>query len=542
MGKKQVNKERLPLDLLHKEVTETLSQEQEREIRQQVEKKAERQQVALHNVVETPQGRPLRNTVMLQGFEWYLPDDGQHWNRLKDMAEELTQMGVGGVWLPPFCKATGTNDTGYGVYDLWDLGEFDQKGAVRTKYGTREELENAIKALQAKGMQVYADIVLNHKAGADESELFSAIRIDPYNRARQLSEPYDIRGWTRFTFPGRQGKYSDFQWGFQHFTAVDYDDLHHEDGIFRILGENKAFSDKVDSEMGNFDYLMFADVDYRNEEVIGEVLKWGEWVINTLGLDGMRMDALKHVHHTFMNVFIRTMRLRTGKNLYCTGEYWHRDLHALETYLNQVEGQMALFDVALHFHFHEASLRGSHYDMRKLFDGTLVANSPMHAVTFVDNHDSQQGQSLESWVEDSFKELAYALILLRQDGYPCLFWGDYYGITEGPAPRPGMKKQLDPLLRARLEGAYGEQVDYFDHGNCVGWVRLGNPEVPGSGLAVVMSNGEEGFKRMSLGEDKAGSAWRDVTGRMQDPVVLDEHGEGTFHCHGQSVSVYCRDE
>jgi alpha-amylase len=45
----------------------------------------------------------------------------------------------------------------------------------------------------------------------------------------------------------------------------------------------------------------------------------------------------------------------------------------------------------------------------------------------VSNHDTQPLQSLESVVEAWFKPLAYALILLRKDGYPCVFAADYYG-------------------------------------------------------------------------------------------------------------------
>ena len=39
------------------------------------------------------------------------------------------------------------------------------------------------------------------------------------------------------------------------------------------------------------------------------------------------------------------------------------------------------------------------YDLRQLFEDTLVGCRPAQAVTFVDNHDTQPGQSLESWVE-----------------------------------------------------------------------------------------------------------------------------------------------
>ena len=63
-------------------------------------------------------------------------------------------------------------DVGYGVYDLFDLGEFNQKGTVRTKYGFKEDYLQAIQVLKAQGIQPMADVVLNHKAAADHMEPF----------------------------------------------------------------------------------------------------------------------------------------------------------------------------------------------------------------------------------------------------------------------------------------------------------------------------------------------------------------------------------
>ena len=58
------------------------------------------------------------------------------------------------------------------------------------------------------------------------------------------------------------------------------------------------------------------------------------------------------------------------------------------------------------------------FDMRQVFAGTLIETRPDWAVTFVDNHDTQLGQSLESWIEGWFKLHAYSLILLRNEGTP----------------------------------------------------------------------------------------------------------------------------
>jgi len=89
----------------------------------------------------------MENGVMIQYFEWNLPDDGKHWERLKNDAKHLNEIGVSAVWIPPAYKGTSSMDVGYGAYDLWDLGEFDQKGTVRTKYGTKQELIETIDEL-----------------------------------------------------------------------------------------------------------------------------------------------------------------------------------------------------------------------------------------------------------------------------------------------------------------------------------------------------------------------------------------------------------
>ncbi len=91
----------------------------------------------------------MQRGVMFQYFEWNRKADGTLWTELADRARELANLGTTAVWMPPAYKGmAGANETGYAVYDLYDLGEFDQKGAVRTKYGTRDEYLNAIKAIQ----------------------------------------------------------------------------------------------------------------------------------------------------------------------------------------------------------------------------------------------------------------------------------------------------------------------------------------------------------------------------------------------------------
>lgn len=60
-------------------------------------------------------------------------------------------------------KASGQDSVGYDVYDLYDLGEFDQKGGRRTNWGTKEEFVEAIKKANEHGIVTYIDAVLNHR-------------------------------------------------------------------------------------------------------------------------------------------------------------------------------------------------------------------------------------------------------------------------------------------------------------------------------------------------------------------------------------------
>jgi alpha-amylase len=484
------------------------------------------------------------NGVMMQYFHWYNDADGSLWNQVAEEAEALAKLGVTSLWLPPAYKGTGGGyDVGYGVYDLFDLGEFDQKGSVRTKYGTKEEYLKAIKAAQAAGIRIYADAVFNHKLGADAQEEAEATPLDPENRNQPIGEFQKIKAWTHFTFPGRKGKYSKMEWHWWHFDAIDYNVYNEgENAVYLLKG--KSFDYNVDLEKGNFDYLMGCDLDMDHPEVSGELKYWGEWYLDITGVDGFRFDAVKHVSADFFREWLEHISHYTQRDVFAVGEYWSYDVEALHSFLETTNGTVTLFDAPLHYNFHVASQAGNDYDMRQIFDNTLVQQQPALAVTLVENHDSQPLQSLESVVEPWFKPIAYALILLRREGYPCIFYADYYGAHYKDTGNDGEEHEvwmdshqflIDKMLYARQTYAYGEQYDYFDHANCIGWTRLGTEENPG-GMAVVLSNGDAGTKSMEVGQPNR--TYIDITEHIDEPVTTNEEGWAEFPCPAGSVSVW----
>jgi alpha-amylase len=183
-------------------------------------------------------------------------------------------------------------------------------------------------------------------------------------------------------------------------------------------------------------------------------------------------------------------------------EYISETTGPLHDYLTQVSARgdypqdICLFDFPLRFKFHRASWAGDSFDLRELGRDTLLAEQPSKAVTFVENHDYQYGREWESHVLEWFKPLAYAYILLRAGGYPCIFHADYYGVDprlDGRGQAPG-QEYLQLLLTLRKHFALGEER-YYDERNVAGWVRLGET-ASARALAVVVNNASAGVQSL----------------------------------------------
>lgn len=348
-----------------------------------------------------PSWNTANNSLTFQAFEWHVPADRLHWRRLRRALPGLKAIGVDSLWIPPGCKGMDVNGNGYDIYDLYDLGEFDQKGATSTKWGSRGELDELVKDAHEIGIGVYWDAVLNHKAGADYPEKCQAVKVDPKRmlnipyfwspyrvhgmlisdpgRTVEISTPLEIEGWVGFDFNGRGDTYSPMKYHSQHFSGVDWDDKSRENAIFRILGPNKDWARDVSTENGNYDYLMFADLDLSHPEVRDDLLNWGSWITKELALDGMRLDAAKHMSTGFQKDFAEHVRRTANSDFFVIGEYWTGDIRELVGYLEQMQYTVSAYDVPLLNKFSSLSkTRGA--DLRSVFKDTLVQRKPEHAV------------------------------------------------------------------------------------------------------------------------------------------------------------------
>lgn len=162
------------------------------------------------------QNLSVLNDVMMQAFYWDIPVDeisknGSWWDNLKTKAPELKAAGITGIWTPVPAKGNwGIVDNGYGVYDHYDLGNYNQKGTIETRFGSRSELEQMITVMhQEPKIEVYSDVVLNHIYSSDDNE-----EVNPAVKAYVFSE---AKNEQYMPYPANE-----VRWVIPNATAGDY--------------------------------------------------------------------------------------------------------------------------------------------------------------------------------------------------------------------------------------------------------------------------------------------------------------------------------
>jgi alpha-amylase len=135
----------------------------------------------------------------------------------------------------------------------------------------------------------------------------------------------------------------------------------------------------VDGEKGNYDYLMYADLDYAHPEVEEDVLNWGVWMSTEVAIKGIRFDAVKHFSEDFLRKFIVLMDETHGEGWFFVGEFWKDSLGDMRNYLGRMGKKFSLFDAPLVYNFSQTS-KTEAADLRKIFEDTLVQYEPINAV------------------------------------------------------------------------------------------------------------------------------------------------------------------
>lgn len=454
----------------------------------------------------------LRGTI-LQPWNWHTPSEDESgkklWQRLARDAGLLNEMGFTAVWLPPASKGVGGGyDVGYGIRNWYDLDG--------TKYGTKDELQQACQALHDNSIQVYHDQVHNHLMGGEVEKDVWCLHVKCNNKNEPLTPNHT---W----FQADIG--TGFPWlglSHHHFDAF------HPNGHDCWILAGKRFDREAKQ-----DALMGCDLDFDSIDLVKKLEAFGQWFKANIHTDGYRFDAVKHIRPKGTYNFLAAMRESAKRDLFAVGEFFSTDLSELHEYIGQTDGQISLFDFPLQRKFVHASQAGRHFNMASLNRGTLTRENPVRSVPFVHSHDDQPPMHGEAhrgeYVGDWFISQAYAMILLRDEGYPM--------VADADMLRHG--DMLKRMLQLRNACTFGARHDRFDHHNTVGWAYAGDPGY-GNSMAVVMTNGDRGTKWLCT--QRPHTTYRDALDALEDTVTTNEFGWAEFACPDGKTSVWIEEE
>lgn len=260
---------------------------------------------------------PARAEVILQYFN-------TSWNEIALKMPELAEAGYGALWLPPPTKGSGGLSVGYDSWDFFDLGGKDQRGTVKTRYGTEAELLRLIETAHRFGIRVYFDNIMNHRAfdipGYNEST-----PIDLYPGL--VPEDFHLRT-TEDGFYRKWDNVADWNdaWQVQYRNFSDLIDIAMESSVNGNFGATEGSTHPKISFVRQpfnpeyYDYhptlghvgfystnitagLLASNAAYYSEDVGGFLIRAVRWLMDRTKVDGLRLDAVKHVPSYFFGAY-----------------------------------------------------------------------------------------------------------------------------------------------------------------------------------------------------------------------------------------------
>jgi glycosidase len=316
--------------------------------------------------------------------------------------DEIADLGVTAIWITPVVKnidgaVTGAGFPDWGYHGYW-ADDFER---LDPRFGTEAELKTLVDEAHARGLKVLLDVVYNH-AGYDSN----------------LTKDPRTRSWFRTEALGTCGQ----------------DDL---TTCVSGLPDFKTELPEVD------DYLLKAQIGWAKKS----------------GVDGFRLDTVKHVQHDFWKEHRRRTRAEVRPDFFLIGEVWGGDAQVLDPWF--VDDEM---DAGFDFSFQGNALGWVQGRGRTVaFDRYLKSREKVRAghllSPYLSSHDVP-GALFQLQGDKELFRLAAALELTA-GGIPMVYYGEEVGRPGGDWPdnrgdmpwgdrriMPGAGKPRDEALRA----------------------------------------------------------------------------------------------
>ena len=507
---------------------------------------------------------------------------------------DLFAVGYGAVWLPPPGRADlGDFSVGYDVYDRFDLG----RPRRPTLYGTETGLKTVGEAFHRAGLDMHVDAIINHNGFSDLGTL-GFVDAGGYP-GLAITLPYDIDGDFNSAFDwgdirGRLAGLVDIDHGKNYRYIrhpVDPGDPRNiplegtvPDAAGRLAnvpnaGNRRFYPDQGLEPIWVYDPLTgegdipihpfnLADPqagDPTEENATGYLMRYLQWMVQAVGVDGFRIDAAKHVEGFAFGYFDRAV-YRQGprtnldgstRHVFSYSEVYDGNRGYLQTFVRKdidpaqpgvIGGNRDVLDFPLHFALRD-NLTGNGY-VNNWYNVRSAAmdfhddglHNGSQGVMFVQSHD-EFGPELSN--------VAHAYVLMHPGNAVVYFNGREFG--DG--------REFPKLGRGdALGGVYGDYINRLvevrgTHGRGNYHERWIEKEIfaferGGSSIVLLSNRTDAGYDERTIQTTFAGGTpLIELTGvaasdaidpRNDIPELLVVNGDGTVNVRFLRNSSYDR--
>lgn len=351
----------------------------------------------------------------------------------------IRDLGATAIWITP---AVDNRDTGFvadfgnghkqeiwGYHGYW----FKDFYKVDEHLGDMNKLRQLVQAAHQKGIKVLLDIVVNH---ADYDHPFAVDRKNPSSK---------YHGWFN-----------------QHGVIRDWND--------QWWVENGELAELPDFNQDNPEAAKY----------LTDAMKW--WAEQS-GVDGFRIDTVKHVPRSYWRQFTQEMRRSQGNDFLLLGEIYTGYPEFQAPYLK--EGMHTAFDFPLYYAIKDAF--GSGQSMRRfseIFSKDHLYPDANLLSPFIDNHDVPRfvHEARDQKRERLMLSIAF---LMSIRGLPMLYYGTEVGLAGGADPDnrrdmvfgqdPQLTQHVKQLTRLRQQQRAlrrGKQLEMWQDDQVYGFSRL----------------------------------------------------------------------
>ena len=320
--------------------------------------------------------------VMLQAFSWNSFGDTK-WKNLTKQAEEMSQY-FNLVWVP---QSGWTGNSGSMGYD--PKYYFDQHSA----FGSEAELRTMINTFKGYGTGMIADIVVNHRG--------------------------NLSNWVDFPEETYNGV---------TYKMYSTDICKNDDGGETANHLPAGMSLSANNDEGE-DWSGMRDLDHKSENVRNVIKAYLGFLVNDIGYTGFRYDMTRGFGANRVAEYNASCGVQ-----YSVGEYWSNQ-NDIQNWINNCKWNNVNMSASFDFPFrytvrdvvrgYRDGAQGTKITWKDLTVGGVMASNAYkrYAVTFVENHDTQDRTSVGGGEQDPIKKdtLAANAYLLTMPGTPCVF-------------------------------------------------------------------------------------------------------------------------